>query len=416
LSTTVMASAAILQHRSSSPPTTPRDTRQSVISNHSLLTSSASSFMTAQQTQGSRNSLAPSVSSHSSANTINANATVNPLYTLSGQAQEVHVLKVTADSVQIETGPVSGSYLGTMGKSVLNTIQPNGGDGHVGPPPPSPPASVEQREDDLDESDAFQASPSHQQHPRQKETESMQPTTTILTEAPTSESPSTFLHEQTTFSTPPSSYTNRASPSREPLQRSSTEIKPTQLRPAVTLSSSLQSSAVPEASSSSNRATSHMSVDGYLQPPAMLPHARPARRNTTGSTPLSASGKRSHAHGKGASQPFGTNDDSTLGEGGLEIQTDIEIHAEKIRRERMSKRAKAQQEAEAALAGPASGSKDAPLVGNLIGEDHVNYVLMYNMLTGIRIGVCHASFFVYPADLVFNNHRCRDVKQKSRDP
>jgi hypothetical protein len=26
-------------------------------------------------------------------------------------------------------------------------------------------------------------------------------------------------------------------------------------------------------------------------------------------------------------------------------------------------------------------------VGNLIGEDHVNYVLMYNMLTGIRIGV-----------------------------
>ena len=30
---------------------------------------------------------------------------------------------------------------------------------------------------------------------------------------------------------------------------------------------------------------------------------------------------------------------------------------------------------------------DRALVGNLIGEDHVNYVLMYNMLTGIRIGV-----------------------------
>ena len=27
------------------------------------------------------------------------------------------------------------------------------------------------------------------------------------------------------------------------------------------------------------------------------------------------------------------------------------------------------------------------LVGNLIGQDHANYVLMYNMLTGIRIGV-----------------------------
>ena len=25
-----------------------------------------------------------------------------------------------------------------------------------------------------------------------------------------------------------------------------------------------------------------------------------------------------------------------------------------------------------------------------IDEDHVNYVLMYNMLTGIRVGVCNA--------------------------
>ena len=28
------------------------------------------------------------------------------------------------------------------------------------------------------------------------------------------------------------------------------------------------------------------------------------------------------------------------------------------------------------------------LVGNLIGEGLINYVLMYNMLTGIWIGVC----------------------------
>ena len=80
-----------------------------------------------------------------------------------------------------------------------------------------------------------------------------------------------------------------------------------------------------------------------------------------------------------------------LGEGGIELASDIEIHAEKIRRERMSKRAKQQQEAEAALTRAAVDVKetvqDAPLVGNLIGEGHVNYVLMYNMLTGIRIGV-----------------------------
>ena len=31
--------------------------------------------------------------------------------------------------------------------------------------------------------------------------------------------------------------------------------------------------------------------------------------------------------------------------------------------------------------------EENPLVGNLIGEGHVNYVLMYNMLTGIRIAV-----------------------------
>lgn len=36
---------------------------------------------------------------------------------------------------------------------------------------------------------------------------------------------------------------------------------------------------------------------------------------------------------------------------------------------------------------PGNVDREQVLVGNLIGEDHVNYVLMYNMLTGIRIGV-----------------------------
>jgi hypothetical protein len=66
-----------------------------------------------------------------------------------------------------------------------------------------------------------------------------------------------------------------------------------------------------------------------------------------------------------------------------ELANDIQQHAEQIRRERMRQRAKAQ-EVEATLTQPA---REVPLVGNLIGEDHVNYVLMYNMLTGIRIGV-----------------------------
>ena len=44
-----------------------------------------------------------------------------------------------------------------------------------------------------------------------------------------------------------------------------------------------------------------------------------------------------------------------------------------------------QQEAEAALSKVADEKQ--VVVGNLIGEGHVNYILMYNMLTGIRIGV-----------------------------
>jgi 1-phosphatidylinositol-4-phosphate 5-kinase len=75
-------------------------------------------------------------------------------------------------------------------------------------------------------------------------------------------------------------------------------------------------------------------------------------------------------------------EDTTLGEGSVGLANDIELHAERIRRER-SKRRQQQQ-----LTAPVTATPEMPLVGNLIGEDHVNYVLMYNMLTGIRIGVC----------------------------
>lgn len=73
-----------------------------------------------------------------------------------------------------------------------------------------------------------------------------------------------------------------------------------------------------------------------------------------------------------------------------ELADNMELQVEQIRRERMSKRAKAQQEVERVLTRSTtvlSRVEDQPLVGNLIGEDHVNYVLMYNMLTGIRIAV-----------------------------
>ncbi|KAI0726501.1 SAICAR synthase-like protein [Fomitopsis betulina] len=75
----------------------------------------------------------------------------------------------------------------------------------------------------------------------------------------------------------------------------------------------------------------------------------------------------------------------------------MQQQAEQIRRERQSKRQAEKTKAHpqegvltrtmSIVRGPSSRGDDAPLVGNLIGEEHVNYVLMYNMLTGIRTSV-----------------------------
>jgi 1-phosphatidylinositol-4-phosphate 5-kinase len=74
---------------------------------------------------------------------------------------------------------------------------------------------------------------------------------------------------------------------------------------------------------------------------------RPMRRNTTGSGPIATSFKRGQTH----TRQFGSSHDDTsyIGEAGIELASDIEIAAEQVRRERIPKRAKQQQEAEAAL-------------------------------------------------------------------
>ena len=134
-----------------------------------------------------------------------------------------------------------------------------------------------------------------------------------------------------------------------------------------------------------------------------------SRRNTTGSVfrpghrkaqslNLDSNGVRDDACPPDLSLP------STSALTPVLLDPDILREAEHIRRER-TKRVKAQDGAviiPPSTGGPAnvvavgvphpvSRSKDEdenkPLMGNLIGEDHANYVLMYNMLTGIRIGV-----------------------------
>ncbi|KAG9026376.1 Phosphatidylinositol-4-phosphate 5-kinase [Tulasnella sp. UAMH 9824] len=134
-----------------------------------------------------------------------------------------------------------------------------------------------------------------------------------------------------------------------------------------------------------------------LQPPPPAGGARPTRRNTTGSTANRPSRNLQGAHSHMSVQlsggvpgygfpayGAGVPDDGIPGE----LDTEILKEAEQIRAER---RAKAQQEAEAAMTAPpakkgkgASVDEDQPVVGKMIEEGHVNYVLMYNMLTGIR--------------------------------
>lgn len=125
--------------------------------------------------------------------------------------------------------------------------------------------------------------------------------------------------------------------------------------------------------------------DGLLHPPARAgPSAPvPTRRNTTGalaatSTPRGTR-KMQHTHSQSGGPTIGharTRSQTIVGQ---DLHSDILKEAEQIRRERHSKRSKGGDE------GPIESEK--VLVGNLIGEDHANYVLMYNMLTGIRIGV-----------------------------
>ena len=243
--------------------------------------------------------------------------------------EEVHILKVTNNTVDLESGSMSNGFFQKVGNSLPRPI-PSSSHGasehHIGPPPPSPPASVERFEEEY------------------------------------------------------------AIPAPSKIQISSVTPRPTgSMQRASRLPHGTgQSTGTPliEASGSQSAKPPYQSPDGRLQPP---PVPRPTRRNTTGSaTPRTHHSFVQHAnmHHAYVSPPFAYEDGDVE-----ELESDIQIQAEQIRRERNSKRVKAQQ-AEAALTRSASRAEnDQVLVGNLIGEDHVNYVLMYNMLTGIRIAV-----------------------------
>ncbi|KAI8974762.1 hypothetical protein BD414DRAFT_497376 [Trametes punicea] len=356
----------------------------------SYASTSATSYLTAPLASPQL-SMSASSSRPSSTHTIGPSSRdvelVNPMHSLAfapgkqSQAQEVHILKVTDDVVQLEQGAMPEPVLHKVGATLAHTTPPyrsehreGSGDSNIGPPPPSPPSSVE-NDDVLVLTRKPVASASQADSPPRPITfeEPLERVSSSRDQRVfprfASSSSSQGLRHRSSIDTKSSLNTSHSAYPQSTLDTPLTDDPSSYVLPSISKSLPAQ-------------AGSHMSVDGYLQPP--LPH-KPSRRNTIGSSTFASNQSPPRPTRMATIQGH-----STGFEDAGELADDIEQQAEQIRRERMSKRAKAQQEAERALTRTAttlSRVDDKPLVGNLIGEDHVNYVLMYNMLTGIRIAV-----------------------------
>jgi hypothetical protein len=394
-----MAAAAIVIPRPSSPTIESQRT--------SMISSSAASYQTAISAPRSPSTPQsfPSVSPSSSAHTLSVSSQpttdfVNPIHVIAHQSQEVHLVKVTDNSVELDTESAHDSLLHKVGRTLTTTApgitalndSTKSYDSHVsqiptdsedlssrvGPPPPSPPASDEHHsQSELHLGSSLRLEP---------KVAMLRPLTfeTPMRERMPSAT-STVSFEPSVVRQP------RAGPS-QPLHRASTETKTSistyrtgvsPVTPRGQLSGLPHPIVTPDhverfeaSTSQSSRMTpirsmsSHMSTDGYLQPPPPITSRLPKRRNTISSpmTPLISGYDDINADG--------------------ELAEEIQQQQEQILRERISKRAKAQQEAEAALTRSKSkADPERPLVGNWIKEGHENYVMMYNMLTGIRIAV-----------------------------
>lgn len=332
---------------------------------------------------------------------------INPLHTMSQQQrpqingvggmgsrqEEVHIVKVTGDTVHLESGPMTDTFMQKVGHSiskVVPTLHSHATESppmHTfGPPPPSPPASVEQTNLE-EEPQVYNRHSPPMSAPKMRSSKTEPFGAGVGGKPITFDEPLSIYRDTRKTSTDSSnSRTNTRNPTRQQtlpdsLHRSSTETRlstSTHGRPSDDSYSGYgladTSITTPEASSSKTPASIsyQSSPDGHLQPPGPMNVHRPTRRNTTGSVP------------RPSTSSFGRGDD----DGERELESDIQMQAEAIRRERHSKKAKAR-EVEAQLTSQRGGveNDNQVLVGNLIGEDHVNYVLMYNMLTGIRIAV-----------------------------
>ena len=356
----------------------------------SVVSTSGSSFLTAQShpqpSPSSSTSTLPAPTQHE-----RANSSLPILH----QSQEVHLLTVTDDTLELDSGTSPDSLLHKVGRSLLSTPivsgpalkqdppQPvpftrrDGALNKVGPPPPSPPASDEHAADE----ECLPRPP--------PKIEAKIPAVTF----------GTSLRERQLSSTSASSYDVSSKKPAPILHRASTETKasissrpgppsmssPPRFLPAQAADSPVSDSFhMSEASTSSQPMRAKISNDAFLRPPPV----RPKRRNTIGAaTPT---------------HPFPHDDIHAEGE----LANEIQQQQEQLIRERQTKRAKAQQEA-------ASKDPEKPLVGSWVKEGHQNYVLMYNMLTGIRIAV---RFTGHQASLFRGSHYLTQVSRCQAKP
>ncbi|KAF9269565.1 SAICAR synthase-like protein [Marasmius fiardii PR-910] len=327
-------------------------------------------------------------SSTSSLSTVN-NTPVNPMHALAQQRGEIHILKVTGDTVQVGTGPMPESFLQKMSKRITTTLDSDNLDhSSHGPPPPSPPATEESDEGDRHSFDGEQF-----ERPSNVVSDSTKNDISHSHPAPFSSKPLPPDSPTIIFEEPEHVRTSSSSTHKQvPVRSSTLAVTTTEPRSSLDTKSS-RTIAATELSSKPPTLVQPSQTD-YLQPPPPTSH-RPTRRNTTGSAFSSLPSRSSTAgvrtsllssqHAQYGSTPGHTNlfpsDDPS------DMSNDIQLHAERIRRERQEKRAKAEAALTREMSAITHKDEEVPLVGNLIGEDHVNYVLMYNMLTGIRIGV-----------------------------
>jgi len=296
--------------------------------------SSSASFYTAPSARDSKPPSSRSSSAATLGRTDAQGSTISPIHVVTPATedapQEVHIITVTDEAVHLQSTSTPSPLFHKAGEPFFRVVtHGEAQEGSVGPPPPSPPASDGQ----LDEDEG--------RHGHGHLAPLPPPKSEPIPHAPFHRSPR--LSPSTSYNSSlagpgPSTMSRRFRADDSPIL--------TQLVPS--------------------RHPAPLHTDG-LQVPSPTPAFRPPRRNTIGAAPRSP-----RLGSRAASHLTLTLDDGELSE---ELVSDMQQQAEQIRRERLSKRVKQADEAPRVL------------VGNLIGEDHVNYVLMYNMLTGIRIAV-----------------------------